>query len=421
MRRSRKWTGLSGWASIAAVAVLVTACSSGGGSKDADNGAVPSGEITVYSGQGASTIGALVKGFEAKAGVTVHLQEVGESELADRLVKEGRKSPADVVVAEGSSPLGMLAINGLLALADVTTSAKVDASWNSTDGTWVAMSAVACVGVGNPDKISPAELPASLLDLGGASWSGKLGIVPTSEAFQAQITVLRKTHGAEMTKAWLEAVKGNAQVYPSNGDLLDAVDRGDIAFGLVNHSDWFTKRAELGDKLHAELHYFAGGDAGAFVDVSAAAVLKSSKNPRAAQAFLAYLVGAEAQQIIGTRIVRLPARRRCGLGCGTQAARRDQVAVDRQVQAQRRRQDPRTAAAGGADLTSACRGAPYRLTRPVEPPLEHVQHRPVADLRIDRVRRRVGQVGVERAAVGAGVDCSLTHRGDERACIAVTA
>lgn len=292
--------GLRGLAGVAAVAVLVTACGSSGGSKDDDQAGPPAGEITVYSGQSGSTAEALVKGFEAKTGVTVHLQPVSESELADRLLKEGRKSSADVVISEGPSPLGKLALNGLLAQVDTTTSAKIDDSWNSTDGTWVATAAIACIGVHNPDKISPAELPASLLDLGGSSWHGKLAIVPTSETFQTQIALLRKTQGTAVTTAWLEAVKGNAQVYPSNDALLEAVARGEVAFGLVNHSDWFAKRAELGENLRAEPHYFAAGDAGAFIDVSAAAVLKSSKNSRAAQAFLAYLVGAEGQQIIAT-------------------------------------------------------------------------------------------------------------------------
>jgi iron(III) transport system substrate-binding protein len=48
--------------------------------------------------------------------------------------------------------------------------------------------------------------------------------------------------------------------------------------------------------MHSALHYYAPGDPGDLVDVSGAAVLKSSSHQAAAQSFLAFLVSGAGQE-----------------------------------------------------------------------------------------------------------------------------
>jgi iron(III) transport system substrate-binding protein len=72
-----------------------------------------------------------------------------------------------------------------------------------------------------------------------------------------------------------------------------------VAFGIVNQYYWYRMRAEIGAANdHSQIAYFAAGDPGYVVDVSGAAVLKSSAHQAAAQKFLAYLVSPQAQEII---------------------------------------------------------------------------------------------------------------------------
>jgi iron(III) transport system substrate-binding protein len=49
---------------------------------------------------------------------------------------------------------------------------------------------------------------------------------------------------------------------------------------------------------HSKIAYFAPGDPGYVIDVSGAAVLKSSAHQAAAQKFLAFLVSKQGQEII---------------------------------------------------------------------------------------------------------------------------
>ena len=52
--------------------------------------------------------------------------------------------------------------------------------------------------------------------------------------------------------------------------------------------------------MHSKIAYFAPRDPGYVIDVSGAAVLKSSAHQAAAQKFLAFLVSRPAQEIIGS-------------------------------------------------------------------------------------------------------------------------
>ena len=60
---------------------------------------------------------------------------------------------------------------------------------------------------------------------------------------------------------------------------------------MVNQYYWYRMRAEIGaSNMHSEITYFAPQDPGYVLDISPAAVLKSSTHQAAAQKFLAYLV-----------------------------------------------------------------------------------------------------------------------------------
>jgi iron(III) transport system substrate-binding protein len=50
--------------------------------------------------------------------------------------------------------------------------------------------------------------------------------------------------------------------------------------------------------MHSKITYFAPGDPGYVVDISGAAILKSSSHQADAQRFLAYLVSKKGQEII---------------------------------------------------------------------------------------------------------------------------
>ncbi len=105
----------------------------------------------------------------------------------------------------------------------------------------------------------------------------------------------------------MKGIKTNANagdhIYPDNETIADYVNRGVVAFGVVNQYYWYRMRAEIGaSNIHSEITYFAPHDPGYVLDVSGAAVLKSSKHQADAQRLLAFLVSAQGQEIIAHSI-----------------------------------------------------------------------------------------------------------------------
>jgi iron(III) transport system substrate-binding protein len=278
----------SGWLALAAAAVGLTAC--GGSGSDA---------LTVYSGQHEQTMALLTADFTKRTGIDVKVRHNSEASLANQLLREGSASPADVFITENPPALTVVERKGLYAPVRPATLAKTPSQFNSPAGDWVAVSARSAVLVYDPDKLTSAQLPAELEALAGPQWRGKIGFAPAESDFQPLVTAVGKLHGAAAQHAWLEGMKRNGKRYDGNVAIVMAVDRGEISAGLIDHYYYYRTRDEVGaSKLRARLHYFAPRDAGALVDVSGAAALKSSKHPEEAQQFLAYLVSKPAQEII---------------------------------------------------------------------------------------------------------------------------
>ncbi|ACU76247.1 extracellular solute-binding protein family 1 [Catenulispora acidiphila DSM 44928] len=285
---------------VAACLVGVAGC--GSSASKASAGGTSSGQsITVYSGQHEQTVKALVADFEKRTGVKVELRSGDEAELANQLLQEGSASPADVFYAENPPALTMLDEKGLLAPVAPDALKAVPAADSSPKGDWLGVSARAAAFIAATGSAADTAPPTSLRDLAKPEWKGRLGIAPSETDFAPVITRMIAADGVEATKAWLVGLKANAKTYDSNEDLSAAVNAGEVQGGVIDHYYWFRLRDEKGAAdTHSKLHYFAKGDPGALVDVSGAAVLKNGKHQQAAQAFLAYLVSAPAQQLIAT-------------------------------------------------------------------------------------------------------------------------
>jgi iron(III) transport system substrate-binding protein len=282
-----------------AVAVALAACGSSGSSSTSATGPLKGQSITLYNGQHEQTTAALVKAFEKHTGVKVNTRSDDEAELGNQIIQEGSSSPADVFYTENSPVLEHLREQGLLAHIDPSTLAAIPARYDSAQGDWVGVSARVSVLVYNTSQIKASQLPSSILELAKPQWKGKLGFAPSETDFQPLITSITKFDGLAAAEKWLQGIKANSKIYPDNETVVAQVNNGESAVGLINHYYWYRLRNEVGaGGLHSALHYYAPGDPGDLLNVSGAAVLKSSSHRAAAQAFVAFLVSREGQEVI---------------------------------------------------------------------------------------------------------------------------
>jgi iron(III) transport system substrate-binding protein len=282
--------GLHGGLAVFLLSFVLSAC--GGSSPNT---------ITLYNGQHEQTTDALVARFEKTTGINVQVRNDDEGVLATQINAEGSNSPADVIYTENSPALEYLQGKGLLAPVKSSTLARTPSRYNSPQGDWVGVSARVSVLVYNTRLVSPAQLPTSVMQLADPSWKGKLALAPGETDFQPIVTSVARRYGEAAALRWLEALKSNAggHVYPDNETVSDQVNRGQVAIGIINQYYWYRERAEIGAAaMHSAIAHFAPGDVGYVIDVSGAAVLRSSKHQAAAQKLLAFLVSAQGQEVV---------------------------------------------------------------------------------------------------------------------------
>lgn len=266
-----------------------------------------SGPITLYNGQHKDATAALIESFTAATGIEVIERDGSSAELAHQIVEEGSRSPADVIYTEDSSPLFMLAGAGLLAPIDPEATAGVPPAYKDADGLWTGILARSRVVAYNPELIDEADLPSSVHDLVNPEWDGRFAFVPTSGAFQAQLSAMIKIEGRDAALAWLRGIAETGTVYGRNGMALDAVERGEIAFALLNNYYWDGMVRERGiESVTSRLYYFGNHDLGEMLSVSGMGILASSTHQEAANAFIAYATSVEGQTVLSERSNQYP-------------------------------------------------------------------------------------------------------------------
>jgi iron(III) transport system substrate-binding protein len=256
--------------------------------------------LTLYSAQHPQVDAMLAAEFTKETGIKVLLHEGEGPDVANQLIQEGADSPADVFFTENSPELNLLDEKGLLAPVDPATLKLVPAKYSAESGNWVGVLARENVLAYNPAKISAADLPVHLLDLAKPEWKGKVGIAPSDSDFLPLVSAVIKEEGKAGALAWLQGLKANALVYEDDEGAVAAVARGDVATAIINNYYWDRLETELGpQKIDSRIYHFKNGDVGGLINISGAAVLKSSKNQAEAQQFLAFLDSEAAQQLLG--------------------------------------------------------------------------------------------------------------------------
>lgn len=272
--------------------------------------------LTVYSGRNEQLVGALFSEFEKSTGITVKVRYGETPQLAALLLEEGERTPADVYLAQDAGALGALAKAGRLqALPEALMAQVSDARFKSSSGQWVGLSGRARVLAYNTSKVKPTELPQSVKELTRPEWKGRIGWAPTNASFQAFVTAFRILEGEAVASQWLDGMRANQpRTYKNNTAIVEALGRGEVEVGLVNHYYVFAAEKGRTEPLPVANHYFAKDDPGALINVSGVAVLKGTKQLVTAQRLVEYLLGPDAQAHFARQTYEYPVVETPGAG-----------------------------------------------------------------------------------------------------------
>ena len=253
------------------------------------------GNLTVYSGRTPELIQPLLDEFTAETGIEIEARYGDSADLALLIDEEGDQTPADVFISQSPGATGYLDGNGRLRTIDQDIAQLVDARYRATDSRWIGVSGRVRVLVYNTDLVKARELPDSVFDLTKPKYQDQVAVAPTNGSFQDFVTAMRELEGERRTKKWLAGMEANgARAYASNSAIVEAVSRGEIPMGLVNH--YYAALAKAADpSTPVENHVFAHQDVGSVILVTAAAVIDQTDDRKLAERFVRYLLSKSAQ------------------------------------------------------------------------------------------------------------------------------
>ncbi len=256
--------------------------------------------LVVYSGRAERLIKPVLDSFQASTGIQVDLLSSGTTELVNRLQTEGARTQADVFLTNDAGSLERareLHLLQPLALPDVERS--IPATYRAADNSWIGLSGRLWVVVYNKNLAKPSDL-RSLLDLAEPKWKDKIAIPNAgSEYLQAGVSVMKAVYGDDRVREFLQGLKANAgtQVYGKSSQIVEAVAKGQVALGVVNHYYIYRQLATHPDAPIAPLvpDQHAGG-MGAILNVAGVGITAHARHLEPAKRLVTFLASEAGQK-----------------------------------------------------------------------------------------------------------------------------
>lgn len=259
-------------------------------------------EINVYSHRQPELIQPLVDAFTAETGITVNVAFVDKG-MAERLVAEGDRSPADLVLTVDIARLTQIVEAGVTqpVQSDVLE-ANIPATLRDADDHWFGLTSRARIVYASKDRVAEGEV-TTYEDLADPKWKGRICIRSGTNDYNVALTAaVIAHHGPEAAKAWLEGVKANLARKPDGGDRdqVKAIAAGecDIAIGNTYYIGQMLndpEQKEAAEAVRIVFPTFAGD--GTHLNVSGVAMTKAAPNRENALKFMEWLASDEAQRI----------------------------------------------------------------------------------------------------------------------------
>ncbi len=259
-------------------------------------------EVNVYSARQAHLIEPIVRQFTQQTGIKVNLV-YAEDGLAERLKREGRLTPADLVLTVDISRLMELVDADLVQpVRSPSLEQAVPAQYRDPEGRWFALTTRVRAIYSSKDRLGQLS-NIRYEDLADSKYKGRICTRSGKHPYNvALVASMLAHHGEAKTRQWLEGVKANLARKPQGNDRdqVKAIKEGVCDLSLGNSYYYGNMLEDANQKSWAEavyLNFPNQADRGAHVNVSGVVMTKYAKHPESAQRLMEYLVGDQAQQL----------------------------------------------------------------------------------------------------------------------------
>ena len=260
-------------------------------------------EVNIYSHRQPELIQPLLDAFTAKTGIDVNVAFVDKG-MVERLVAEGDRSPADLVLTVDIARLTQVVEAGVTQAvqSDVLTAA-IPPEFRDVDNKWFGLTARSRVVYAAKDRVKPGEV-TTYEDLADPKWKGRICTRSgTSDYNIALLGAVIAHDGMDAATAWVKGLKENLARKPDGGDRdqVKAIAAGecDIAIGNTYYIGEMLADPEqkaAAETVNVVFPTFAKGG-GSHMNISGMAMTKAAPNHDAALKLMEFLVSDEAQKI----------------------------------------------------------------------------------------------------------------------------
>lgn len=259
-------------------------------------------EVVVYSHRQPELIQPLIDAFTAETGIEVVIGFVDRG-MVERLVAEGTRSPADLVLTVDIARLAEVVNAGVTQpVVSEPLQHNIPAAFRDPDNQWFALTSRARIVYAAKDRVPAGEI-TTYEALADPKWKGRICTRPFTDDYNVALTAAHLAHhGAEATRAWLQGIKANLAKRPSGNDRgqVKAIWAGecDIALGNTYYIGQMLNdpaQKDWANSVRIDFPVFEGG--GTHLNISGVAMTKAAPHREAALKLMDFLASDEAQAI----------------------------------------------------------------------------------------------------------------------------
>ena len=270
-------------------------------------------EVNIYSHRQPELIQPLLDAFTAETGITVNVAFVDKG-MAERLVAEGDRSPADLVLTVDVAQLMEVVNAGVIQpVQSNVLEANIPAEYRDPGDQWFGLTTRARIVYASKERVKPGDV-TTYEDLADPKWKGRICMRSGTNDYNVALTAaVLAHHDAAYTKTWLEGLKANLARKPSGGDRdqVKAIWAGECDIGIGNTyylgemlAD--PEQTEWANSVNPVFPVFENG--GTHMNISGVAMTKAAPDHDAALKLMEWLSSDAAQKIYAETNYEFPVK-----------------------------------------------------------------------------------------------------------------
>ncbi len=261
-------------------------------------------ELNIYSHRQAFLLNPLLEDFKKQTGTKINIVFASKG-LIQRLIAEGSRSPADIILTVDIARLQEYAEKGLFApVSTPLLKANIPAHLRDPNGLWYGLSKRVRVVAVSKDRVKKGDINR-IEDLADPEWKGRICTRKGSHVYnRALLASLVTAHGEAAAEKWARGLVANLARKPQGNDRAQAkaISQGICDVAIMNHYYYFlmkkSKNPQQSKWAKAVNILFTNQKGrGNHINVSGVGLAKHSKNRALALKLMEYLSSKHAQSL----------------------------------------------------------------------------------------------------------------------------